>query len=60
MNEGVICETERLCIREYTVADGTELGSFAGRQFVTKWLPDWGGADVWATPWIEGKVLERI
>ena len=53
----VICETKRLIVREYTPLDGKALGSFAGKDFIVKWLPDWAGANEWATPWIEGKVM---
>ncbi len=54
----VICETKRLIVREYTPRDGEALGSFAGKDFIVKWLPDWAGASEWAKPWIEGKVMD--
>lgn len=57
MTNKVLCETKRLLIREYTGVDGRELGDFAGKESITRWLPDWIGAEEWATPWIEGKVM---
>ncbi|MCB2298154.1 GNAT family N-acetyltransferase [Clostridium tagluense] len=57
MPNKVICDTKRLLIREYTGVDGNELGGFAGKESITRWLPDWIGAEEWATPWIDGKVM---
>ncbi len=47
-------ESERLILRELTVADLPALVEIAREEHICYWCPDWKGCDTWVNNWFKG------